>query len=54
LIVLLPKQDPEMCERNLELAKARREPGQVVVHVWVEKVDPPRSRIVNPRVEVAA
>jgi hypothetical protein len=54
LIVLLPKQDPEMCEKNLELAKARREPGQAVVHVWVEKVAPPRSRIVNPRVEVAA
>jgi hypothetical protein len=54
LIVLLPEQDPEMCEKNLELAKARREPGQAVVHVWVEKVAPPRSRIVNPRVEVAA
>jgi len=54
LIVLLPKEDPEMCEKNLELAKARREPGQAVVHVWVEKVAPPRSRIVNPRVEVAA
>lgn len=54
LIVLLPKDDPEMCEKNLELAKARREPGQAVVHVWVEKVAPPRSRIVNPRVEVAA
>jgi hypothetical protein len=54
LIVILPKEDPEMCEKNLELAKARREPGQAVVHVWVEKVAPPRSRIVNPRVEVAA
>ena len=54
LIVLLPKEDPEMCEKNLELAKARREPGQAVVHVWVEKIAPPRSRIVNPRVEVAA
>jgi len=54
LIVLLPKEDPEMCEKNLELAKVRREPGQAVVHVWVEKVAPPRSRIVNPRVEVAA
>ncbi len=54
LIVLLPKEDPEMCEKNLELAKARREPGQALVHVWVEKVAPPRSRIVNPRVEVAA
>lgn len=54
LIVLLPKEDPELCKKNLELAKARREPGQTVVHVWVEKVAPPRSRLVNPRVEVAA
>jgi hypothetical protein len=54
LLVLLPKEDPELCEKNLELAKARREPGQTVVRVWVEKVAPPRSRIVNPRVEIAA
>jgi len=54
LIVLLPEEDPGLCERNIELAQARREPGQVVVHVRIEKVAPPRSRLVNPRVEVAA
>lgn len=54
LIVLLPEEDPELCVKNLELAKARREPGQPVVHVRVEKITPPRSRLVNPRVEVAA
>lgn len=54
LIVLLPEQDPELCDKNLELAKARREPGQPIVYVRVEKVTPPRSRLVNPRVEVAA
>ena len=54
LVVLLPEEDPKLCERNNELAKARREPGQAVVHVWIEKVAPPRSRLVKPRVEVAA
>ena len=54
LVVLLPEEDPELCEKNLELAKARREPGQPIVYVRVEKVAPPRSRLVNPRVEVAA
>jgi len=54
LIVLLPEEDPKLCESNIELAKARREPGQAVVHVWIEKIAPPRSRLVKPRVEVAA
>ena len=54
LIVLLPEDDPELCERNLEVAAARREPSQPIVYVRVEKVAPPRSRLVNPRVEVAA
>lgn len=54
LIVLLPEEDPELCDKNLELAKARRELGQPIVTVRVEKVAPPRSRLVNPRVEVAA
>lgn len=54
LIVLLPEDDPDLCAKNLEIAKARREPGQPLVSVCVEKVNPPRSRLVNPRVEVAA
>jgi hypothetical protein len=54
LIVLLPQEDTELCAKNLELAKARCEPGQPVVYVHVEQVAPPRSRLINPRVEVAA
>ncbi len=54
LIVLLPEEDPELREKNLEMAKARRVSGQAVVHVWIEKVAPPRSRLVRPRVEIAA
>ncbi|MBI3245245.1 MAG: hypothetical protein HYZ50_01920 [Deltaproteobacteria bacterium] len=54
LIVLLPEEEPELCEKNLEMAATRREPGQPIVHIRVEKVAPPRSRLVNPRVEVAA
>ena len=52
LIVLLSEEDPELCEKNIELARTRREPGQSLVYIRVEKVSPPRSRLVNPRVEV--
>lgn len=54
LIVLLPEDDPELCAKNQELARARREPGQPVVSVRVGALTPPRSRLVNPKVEVAA
>ena len=54
LLMFLPEEDPERCAKNRELGEARREPGQPLVYVRVEKVAPPRSRLVNPRVEVAA
>ena len=54
LLVLLPEDDPELCAQNREMAQARREPGQPIVFVRVDKLTPPRSRLVNPRVEVAA
>jgi hypothetical protein len=54
LIVLLPEEDQELCGINMELARVRREPNQPIVYVRVEKVAPPRSRLVNPRVEIAA
>jgi hypothetical protein len=50
LVVLLPEEDPDLCKRNIELAKARQESGQAVVHVWIEKVAPPRSRLVRSMV----
>ena len=54
LLVLLPEEDVELCQKNLEMAKARQEPGQPIVYVRVDKLAPPRSRLVNPRVEVIA
>lgn len=53
-IVLLPDDDPELSSRNLEISKVQREPGQPVVYVRIEKVSPPLSRLVNPRIEVPA
>jgi hypothetical protein len=54
LIILLPEEDPELCQKNLEIAKARQEPGQPIVYMRVEKLAPPRSWLINPRVEVIA
>ena len=55
-IVLLPKDDPELCQKNIEIAKAQREAGQpvAVVYAYIEKVAPQISRLVNPRLEIAA
>jgi len=53
-VVLLPEDDPELSKRNLEISRAQREPGQPVVYVRIEKVLPPLSRLVNPRIEVFA
>jgi hypothetical protein len=53
-IVLLPKDDPEICQRNREVATARREPGQPVVYVRIEKLAPQISRLVNPQLTVEA
>ena len=53
-IVLLPKDDPELCQKNIEIAKTQREPGQPVVYAYIEKVAPQISRLVNPRLEIAA
>lgn len=50
-VVLLPDDDPELSERNIEFAKIQREPGQPVVYVRIEKLLPPLSRLVNPRIE---
>ncbi|MGH7964397.1 MAG: DUF5647 family protein, partial [Candidatus Binatia bacterium] len=41
LILLLPEEDPELCAKNRALAQARREPGQPIVYIRVERVTPP-------------
>ncbi len=53
-VVLLPEDDPELREKNIEIAKAQREPGQAVVHVEIEKVAPQMSRLVNPVLRMEA
>ena len=53
-IVLLPDDDPELRKKNIEIAKAQREPGQPVVYVYIEKVAPQISRLVNPIIRTEA
>jgi hypothetical protein len=50
-VILLPEYDPDLCKVNLEIAKKQREKRQPVVYVHVEKLKPPKSRLVNPRIE---
>ena len=54
LLVLLPQDDPELAQANLELAKKGRESGQPVVHVIIKALDPrPRSRVLDAEISLA-
>lgn len=53
-VVLLPGDDLELREKNIEIAKAQQEPGQAVVYVEIEKVAPQMSRLVNPVLRMEA
>ncbi len=52
LVVLLPKNDPELCHENMNLAQLHREPDQPIVYVHIEKIKPARSRLVRPQLEI--
>jgi siroheme synthase (precorrin-2 oxidase/ferrochelatase) len=57
VVILLPADDPELCEENLRLAEQNRKvddvPDRPVVHVKIERLTPPPpSRLVNPTVEL--
>ena len=56
VVVLLPADDPELCQENLSLAESNKSiddaPNRPVVHVKIERLaPPPPSRLVNPTVE---
>ncbi len=51
LIVLVPDYDKELAEKNIELAKANKEPWQIIVYVRVEKLR--ASRIEGLTLQVA-
>ena len=53
-VVLLPEDDLELRQKNIEIAEAQREPGQPVVYVEIEKVAPQMSRLVNPVLRMEA
>jgi len=52
-IVILPEDDPELCEFNKNIAEEQREKGQPVVYVKVSTIAPKIfSRLINPRIEM--
>ena len=53
LIVLLPEDDQELCTYNLQNAKKMKRPNQRVIYVKIKGLEPPRSRLINPQVELA-
>ena len=53
LIVLLPGDDQELCSYNLKNAKKMKRPGQKVIYVKIKALEPPRSRLISPEVELA-
>jgi hypothetical protein len=53
-VVLQLAQDPKFNAWARRLAKRQREAGQPVVVVTIEKVRPPKSRLVSPRLHVEA
>ncbi len=51
-VVLLPKDDPELCKANLEAASLydqRDGDGRPLIYVEIERLTPVRSRLVNPK-----
>ena len=52
-VVLLPQDDPELCEVNRESAEKAKmiddEPNRPLVYVEIERLRPIRSRLVGPR-----
>lgn len=53
LIVLLPEDDQELCTYNMENATKRKEPGQKILYVKIRGLEPPRSRLISPELELA-
>jgi hypothetical protein len=51
-ILFLPQSDPELCEANLELGKARQAEGREVAYISIELVPQVRTFFV-PRLRLA-
>jgi hypothetical protein len=53
-VVLLPDDDPQLCQVNKDLAERQREEGQQVVYVQIGSLAPQISRLSNVRLKVKA
>lgn len=53
-IVLLPADDLELCNINIEMAKGQREPNQQVAYIRIGKIAPQMSRLEDVDMEVVA
>lgn len=52
-VVLLPKDNPELCEINKQLAEKDLAPDQSIIYVHIERLAPQKSRLVHPQLELA-
>jgi hypothetical protein len=53
-VVFLVESNPELSRKNRELARQQKEEGQSVVFVHVKGLRPEASRLIEPRLELAA
>jgi hypothetical protein len=54
LIVLLPENEPELCEINKRLAEQQREEGQEVIYIHIGEIAPQLSRLADVSLEKVA
>lgn len=53
-VVFLIESEPELSQKNLELAKKQHQEGQPIVLVRIKGLRPETSRLIEPRLEEAA
>ena len=50
-VYLLPEEDPELSQENLKIAETQKAKGGRIVLVKIGKLSPPRSRLLDVRLE---
>ena len=54
-LVFLPEDDPELCQRNLEMAKAHPDGNRLIAYVRMKKVPQVKTVMVTvPEVEIVS
>jgi len=53
VVVLLPEDDQELCEYNIENANRHKKSDQKIIFVKIKGLEPPHSRLISPELELA-